>query len=71
MRKLWSWAKVSLARCSVYNKVSETGKDDDRLVVGQFEILRARSLAPLVKARGFGMTALKIRPKLACYRPSR
>ena len=26
---------------------------------GQFEILRARSLAPLVKTRGFGMTPFK------------
>jgi hypothetical protein len=31
---------------------------------GQFEILRARSLAPLVKARGFGMTYFKTRTKL-------
>jgi hypothetical protein len=28
-------------------------------VVGQFEILHAKSLAPLVKARGFGMTLFK------------
>jgi hypothetical protein len=31
------------------------------LVVGRFEMPRARSLAPLVKARGFGMTAFGIR----------
>jgi hypothetical protein len=36
--------------------------------VGQFEILRARSLAPLVKARGFGMTPFKTRAKLTHYR---
>jgi hypothetical protein len=30
MREFWSRAKVWLARCSVYNKVLETGKDDDR-----------------------------------------
>jgi hypothetical protein len=38
------------------------------VVVGQFEILRARSLAPLVKARGFGMTCFKTRAKLTHYR---
>jgi hypothetical protein len=30
VREFWSRAKVSLARCSVYNKVLEMGKDDDR-----------------------------------------
>jgi len=33
--------------------------------VAQFEILRARSLAPLVKARGFGMTPSKRKSELS------
>jgi hypothetical protein len=36
--------------------------------VGQFEVLRARSLGPLVKARAFGMTPCKRRAKLIHYR---
>jgi hypothetical protein len=32
--------------------------------VNQFEMFRARFLAPLVKARGFGMTSFKLSPKL-------
>jgi hypothetical protein len=32
---------------------------DGTSLVGRFEVVRARSLAPLEKARGFGMTALK------------
>jgi len=36
--------------------------------VGQFEVLRARSLGPLVKALAFGMTPCKRRAKLIHYR---
>ena len=34
LREFGSRAKVSWARCSVYNKVCEAGKDDDRGGVG-------------------------------------
>jgi len=34
-------------------------------VVGRSETIRARSLAPLEKARGFGMTSFKTRARLA------
>jgi len=40
-------------------------------VVGQFKIVHARFLAPLVKARGFGMTPPKTRARLTHYRSRR
>jgi hypothetical protein len=42
----------------------------EQAVVGQFEILRTRSLVPLMKARDFGTTPPKLRCELTHYRAS-
>jgi len=34
----------------------------ESLAAAQFEMVQARFLAPLVEARGFGMTPIKTRP---------